>query len=426
MTTNVLEGLRRDIIDEVLTELPDEAVIAQRVIDKVTEYFSFNLKSVINGTGIIIHTNLGRSMLSREVNQQLMQINAGYSNLEYDLHTGKRGLRYSHIEEILKDLTGAEAALVVNNNAAAVMLVLSTLAFHKEVVVSRGELVEIGGSFRVPEVMKISGGTLVEVGTTNKTHLKDFKNALNENTGAILKVHTSNYKIMGFTKEVPVEDLVALGREAEIPFVFDLGSGTLVDLERYGLSKEPTVLEQVEKDIDVITFSGDKLLGGPQCGVIIGKKVYIDAIKNNQLTRALRVDKMTIAALEATLRYYLDESLAIEKIPTLRMITESFESVNGRAQELLKMIVSENVHIITGTSQVGGGTYPLDEIPSALIAVNPGNLGADKFAEALRNRERPIIVRINDDKVLLDVRTLQNEDFKYIAGAIDEVRQWHM
>ncbi len=421
MINETLDEIRKNILSELLTEAVDEKIIIDTINNKVANYLSFSLKRVINGTGVIIHTNLGRSIINYETSQHTSSINNGYSNLEFDIESGKRGLRYTHIEKVLMDLTGAEGALVVNNNAAAVMLVLNTVAKDKEAIVSRGELVEIGGSFRVPEVMKISGGTLIEVGTTNKTHLKDFENNINDNTGAILKVHTSNYKILGFTKEVPVEDLVALGKEKNIPVVLDLGSGTLIDLTKYGLSVEPTVLEQVGKGIDIITFSGDKLLGGPQAGIIVGKKKYIDAIKKNQLTRALRVGKMTISALESTLRYYFDEKKAIEEIPTLRMIAETYDSVNERANKLLKYFDNKDIRIIDGESQVGGGTFPLDVIPSALIEINSTKFSASQISSKLRNLEVPIIARISENRILLDVRTLQENDFEYIVSSINNI-----
>ena len=423
MINETLDEIRKNILSELLTEAVDEKIIIDTINNKVANYLSFSLKRVINGTGVIIHTNLGRSIINYETSQHTSSINNGYSNLEFDIESGKRGLRYTHIEKVLMDLTGAEGALVVNNNAAAVMLVLNTVAKDKEAIVSRGELVEIGGSFRVPEVMKISGGTLIEVGTTNKTHLKDFENNINDNTGAILKVHTSNYKILGFTKEVPVEDLVALGKEKNIPVVLDLGSGTLIDLTKYGLSVEPTVLEQVGKGLDIITFSGDKLLGGPQAGIIVGKKKYIDAIKKNQLTRALRVGKMTISALESTLRYYFDEKKAIKEIPTLRMIAETYDSVNERANKLLKYFDNKDIdiRIIDGESQVGGGTFPLDVIPSALIEINSTKLSVSQISSKLRNLEVPIITRISENRILLDIRTLQENDFEYIASSINNI-----
>ncbi|MCK5762880.1 MAG: L-seryl-tRNA(Sec) selenium transferase [Clostridiales bacterium] len=423
MINETLDEIRKNILSELLTEAVDEKIIIDTINNKVANYLSFSLKRVINGTGVIIHTNLGRSIINYETSQHTSSINNGYSNLEFDIESGKRGLRYTHIEKVLMDLTGAEGALVVNNNAAAVMLVLNTVAKDKEAIVSRGELVEIGRSFRVPEVMKISGGTLIEVGTTNKTHLKDFENNINDNTGAILKVHTSNYKILGFTKEVPVEDLVALGKEKNIPVVLDLGSGTLIDLTKYGLSVEPTVLEQVGKGLDIITFSGDKLLGGPQAGIIVGKKKYIDAIKKNQLTRALRVGKMTISALESTLRYYFDEKKAIKEIPTLRMIAETYDSVNERANKLLKYFDNKDIdiRIIDGESQVGGGTFPLDVIPSALIEINSTKLSVSQISSKLRNLEVPIITRISENRILLDIRTLQENDFEYIASSINNI-----
>lgn len=420
MTRKIIDEYRENILVGNIKDNIDVNILMDGIIKSVEGYMGYSLKRVINATGIIIHTNLGRSILNEHVNEHIMEINSGYSTLEYDVKKGKRGLRYSHIEEILMDLTGAEGALVVNNNAAAVMLALNTVANGKEVIVSRGELVEIGGSFRIPDVMKISGGTLIEVGTTNKTHKKDFESNINKNTGAILKVHTSNYKIVGFTKETDIDELVKLGKENKIPVVMDLGSGTLVDLSKYGLSKEPTVKEQVDKNIDIITFSGDKLLGGPQAGVIIGKEKYIDQIKKNQLTRALRVDKMTISALEATLKYYLDEEKAINNIPTLKMITESYKSVSDRAIKF-KEYFDDNIDVILQdcNSQVGGGTFPLDTIPSKAISILPKNISCNQLSGELRLVNIPIICRILNNRIILDVRTVDNRDFEYIAKQIN-------
>jgi len=422
MTRKIIDEHRENILNGNIKDNIDINILIDEIIKSVEGYMNYSLKRVINGTGIIIHTNLGRSILNDYVNKHIIEINSGYSNLEYDVKEGKRGLRYSHIEEIIMDLTGAEGALVVNNNAAAVMLSLNTVAYGKEVIVSRGELVEIGGSFRIPDVMKISGGTLVEVGTTNKTHKKDFENNINKNTGAILKVHTSNYKIVGFTKETDIDELVNLGKENKIPVVMDLGSGTLVDLSKYGLSKEPTVKEQVDKNIDIITFSGDKLLGGPQAGIIVGKKKYIDKIKKNQLTRALRVDKMTISALEATLKYYLDEEKAVKYVPTLKMITESYKSVSDRADKFKKYF-NDNIDIILQDcdSQVGGGTFPLDTISSKAISILPKNISCNKLSDELRLVDIPIICRILNNRIILDVRTIDNSDFEYIAKQINDL-----
>ena len=286
-----------------------------------------NMKMVINGTGTVLHTNLGRAPISKEHVERLAGIVSGYSNLEYNLEAGARGERYSHFEKLLCKLTGAEAAMAVNNNAAAVMLILSSMAKGGEVVVSRGELVEIGGKFRIPDVMEQSGASLVEVGTTNKTHYSDYEEAITEETKALLKVHTSNYRIVGFTETVTIDELIPIAQEHDIPIIEDLGSGVLIDLSKYGLTYEPTVQDSIRKGADVVCFSGDKLLGGPQAGIIIGKKKYIDQMKKNQLTRALRIDKFTAAALELVLQEYLSEEKAIQNLPVLRMITESKEDV---------------------------------------------------------------------------------------------------
>ena len=299
--------------------------IIEYIVNKTKLEYSLSLKNVINGTGTVIHTNLGRSLLSEEIKDEVWKLSSRYSNLEYNLEQGERGSRYSHITDIIKRLTNAEDVLIVNNNAAAVLLVLNTLARDGEAIVSRGELVEVGGSFRIPSIMELSGAKLIEVGSTNKTHLFDYEENINENTKVLMKVHTSNYKIIGFTESVSIDKLSSLGDKYNIPVIEDLGSGVLIDLSKYGLSYEPTVLDSIEKGIDIVTFSGDKLLGGPQAGIIVGKKKYIDKMKKNQLTRALRVDKLTISALEATLRLYLDEEKAIKNIPTLKMLTYKIE-----------------------------------------------------------------------------------------------------
>ncbi len=295
---------------------------------------AYHLRRVINGTGVVIHTNLGRSLLAAQALEQIQTTAQFYSNLEFDLEAGQRGSRYSHVEDLLIELTGAEAALVVNNNAAAVLLSLDTLAKGKEVIVSRGQLVEIGGSFRIPEVMTRSGAFLREVGTTNKTHLRDYEAVLTEQTALLLKVHTSNYRIVGFTAEVPLEDLVALGQRHNIPVMEDLGSGSFIDVSKFGLEKEPTVVEVVRAGADVVTFSGDKLLGGPQAGIIVGRKNYIQALRSNPLNRALRIDKLTLAALEATLKLYRNEEQALRDIPTLAQLSISLRELQERAKSL--------------------------------------------------------------------------------------------
>lgn len=382
-----------------------------------------HLRRVINGTGVVIHTNLGRSLLAEEALEQIQTTARYYSNLEFDLEAGQRGSRYSHVEDLLIELSGAEAALVVNNNAAAVFLALNTLAKGKEVVVSRGQLVEIGGSFRIPEVMTRSGAVLREVGTTNKTHLRDYQTALTDQTALLLKVHTSNYRIVGFTTEVPLEDLVALGRRHGLPVMEDLGSGSFIDVSRFGLEKEPTVVEAVQAGADVITFSGDKLLGGPQAGIIVGRKNYIQALRSNPLNRALRIDKLTLAALEATLKLYRNEKQALRQIPTLAQLSVPLSELRKRARRLFHILnnkpaVGLKIEIIPTTSQVGGGALPLSFMKSYALAFSLEGGSVSELEKKFRSFSPPIIGRIEKEKLLLDVRTLQKEDFPFIARCL--------
>ncbi|HZK37866.1 MAG TPA: L-seryl-tRNA(Sec) selenium transferase [Clostridia bacterium] len=429
---NNLEKYRRQILSMDEESLDKFKIDIERIIFNIInssyEFMEMNLKEVINGMGTILHTNLGRALLSEAIRDQVWSVASGYSTLEIDVLTGKRGIRYSHVVEIIKFITKAEDALVVNNNAAAVMLALSTMAKNKEVIVSRGELVEIGGSFRVPEVMKQSGTKLVDVGTTNKTHLWDYENAITENTAALLKVHTSNYRILGFTDSVSLKDLVELGRKNNIPVIEDIGSGVLVDLRKYGLGYEPTVQESIAAGIDVVTFSGDKLLGGPQAGIIIGKKCYIDKMKKNQLTRAFRIDKLTLVALEATLKLYLDEEKAIKTIPTLRMLTESLDSVNKKAKILYDMILSKKLDLEIGMdkdySEVGGGALPLEELPTYTVTIRPNNISSSQLEDRLRKYSTPIFTRVNDDKVIIDLRTVKEEQYETIVQALTEVTKY--
>jgi len=378
-----------------------------------------HLEKVINATGTVIHTNLGRSLLGKKAIENVITVAGSYNNLEYDIESGKRGSRYSHIEEIIKKVTGAEAAMVVNNNAAAIMLVLDTLAKEKEVIVSRGELVEIGGSFRIPEVMKFSGAKLVEIGTTNRTHLYDYENNIRENTGVLLKVHTSNFKVLGFTEGVSLEQLVELGEKHEIPVVEDIGSGVLIDFGKYGFTYEPTVQDSIKKGIDVVTFSGDKMLGGPQAGIIVGKKKYIDRMKKNQLTRALRVDKMTLAALEGTLKYYIDEKEAIDNIPSLNMILMPKEEVKKKCTLLKRKLQSKTqdfkFYIDKGESMVGGGSMPTEKIETYVVKVTSEKFSPEDMEKKLRLVETPLIARVYNDELVLDGRTLFKEDFDEIV-----------
>lgn len=383
-------------------------------------------RRVINCTGVIIHTNLGRSILPGEAMEKLYEAGSRYSNLEFDLETGQRGSRYSHVEKLLCDLTGAEAALVVNNNAAAVLIVLETLAKNREVIVSRGQLVEIGGSFRIPDVMARSGANMVEVGATNRTHVRDYENALTEDTALLLKVHCSNFKIVGFTHEVSPEELVQIGRKNDIPVMEDLGSGCFIDLSQFGLMKEPTVQEVVASGVDVVTFSGDKLLGGPQAGIILGKKEIVEEIKKNPINRAMRIDKFTLAGLESILRFYLDERKAVEKIPTLAMIAEPVDDVKRRANRLARRMRKElaglcSVKVAEVMSRVGGGAMPEQNLPSQAVVIHPSSTTVTQLETRLRKLEIPVIGRIEEDNLILDMRTVADDEVPILATCIQEV-----
>lgn len=401
------------------------ALLVSHIGDAVEKMHTPNMKKVINGTGTILHTNLGRAPISREHMKKAFDIVTGYSNLEYNLEEGRRGERYSHFEKLLCKITGAEAAMAVNNNASSVLLILSSLAKGGEVIVSRGELIEIGGKFRIPDVMTQSGATLVEVGTTNKTHVSDYEENITEETKALLKVHTSNYKIVGFTESVGIDELMPIAKEHGIPVIEDLGSGVLIDLSKYGLTYEPTVQESVAKGADVVCFSGDKLFGGPQAGIIVGKKKYIDMMKRNQLTRALRIDKFTAAALELVLQEYLSEEQAVQHIPVLRMITEPLDEVARRARSLARTIRSTDipakVDVVSCESQIGGGSLPMERIPSMAVAIRPKHESVAALEDQMRHLTVPMIPRTVNDTIMLDVRTVETEDFKLIAAELQEL-----
>lgn len=423
----VIDSLRQAILAGEEPSLQPDSLCdeVERLVQKKT---TMNLRPVINATGIVLHTNLGRAKLSTAAVQAIQSVAQDYNTLEYNLEKGSRGSRYSHVEQLISKLTGAEDAMVVNNNAAAVMLVLSTMARGKEVVTSRGELVEIGGAFRVPEIMSQSGGTLIEVGTTNKTHPSDYVRAVTENTGAFLKVHTSNFKIVGFSEEVSLEEMVRLGHERNIPVIYDLGSGAMVRLEDYGILDEPNVLDAMKSGADIISFSGDKLLGGPQAGIIIGRREYIEAMKKNPLTRAFRIDKLTLAALEATLREYQDPAQAIQNNPTLRMITATMETLVPKGEQLLAELQrtcdgSYTVELTEDFGQVGGGSVPTQMIRSSVVAVEPTLVSPDVLEQRLRRISLPIIARISKDRLLLDVRTIEEHHFSYIAESIRDCCQ---
>ncbi|NVL89895.1 MAG: L-seryl-tRNA(Sec) selenium transferase [Desulfobacterales bacterium] len=419
-----LDRLRIKVLAD--NELLDETMFAENrllrlAVQSVNKSLEFKLRHVINATGVVVHTNLGRSLLSEGVARHVAEILCRYSNLEFDLEKGERGSRYSCVEEILCEISGVEAAMVVNNNAGAVFLSLETLAKAKEVIVSRGELVEIGGSFRIPDVMASSGAKLVEVGTTNRTHLSDYEGAIRDETALLLKVHTSNYSMVGFTAEVPLNDLVTLGAKYHLPVMKDLGSGNFVDFSKYGLMKEPTVQETVATGADVVTFSGDKMLGGPQAGIIVGRKDALERIKKNPINRALRIDKMTLAALEATLHLYRDESKAVSAIPTLRMLTLPLKVISNRANRLrsrLRKLGNDLLEavVINASSRVGGGALPLQELPTKCVGVRVKGLSASRIERIVREADPPIIGRIENDLFVMDMRTVQDDEIAVIAS----------
>lgn len=419
----VRKRINNEICDEESLNIETKKLI-DNIIFNVNEKERNNLRRVINGTGVVIHTNLGRSLLSKSAVNHINEVSTNYSNLEFDLGTNGRGSRYTHVEEIIKKITGAEAAIVVNNNAAAVILTFKGMCEGKEVITSRGELVEIGGSFRIPEVMEQSGVKLVDVGATNRTHIQDYERAITEETGALLKVHTSNYKILGFTSDVDLESLVELGNQKGIPVIEDLGSGVLVDLSKYGLGYEPTVQESINKGVDIVTFSGDKLLGGPQAGIIIGKKKYIDMMKTHPLNRALRIDKTTLAALESTLRHYLDED-TIREIPTMNMLMMTLEEIEARAEDLLEVINKKvsvdfklNFEIKDDYSKVGGGSMPLEQIPTKCIVISSQDVSITKLEENLRKYDTPIITRLYKDQIFIDLRTIRDSEIEEVVNGL--------
>jgi len=425
----VVNRLRSSIlyaIDEVPDKDLQDVAVLNAVKALVLREMSPNLRHVVNAAGIVIHTNLGRSLLAENAVKILSRIASRYSNLEFDLSTGKRGIRYACVEDLLCEITGAPAAMVVNNNAGAVLLCLDTLAHGKQVIVSRGELVEIGGSFRIPDVMVKSGAGLIEVGTTNRTHMEDYESAIDDDTALLLKVHTSNYRIQGFTAEVPLKNLVELGRKYKIPVMEDLGSGTFIDFSRYGLVKEPTVQESVAAGTDVVTFSGDKLLGGPQAGIIVGQKEIIHEIGKNPLTRALRIDKLTLAALESTLRLYRDPDKAVREIPTLQLITRPLESIDSKARELAERLERiENprmtVSLLYRPSRVGGGALPLLELPSRCIGIRIDGLSSAGISEFMRQNDPPVIGRIEEDLFIMDLRTIRDDEHEIIQTAFSNL-----
>lgn len=430
--TSFLTDMIRQAIDRVRGMMHDgeavgtsrEALIKWIVGDverELAERFAPSLRRVVNATGVILHTNLGRAPLSDVAVKHVVDIAGSYSNLELDLETGQRGSRTTLVEKLLCELTGAEAAAIANNNAAAVLLALNTLAGGKEAIVSRGQLVEIGGAFRIPDIMVRSGAQLVEVGTTNRTHLSDYENALTENTGVMLAVHPSNYKVMGFTAEVALADMVVLGRQRGVPVAHDLGGGVLVNLRDYGLPYEPLVSDSISAGADVVMFSGDKVLGGPQCGIIVGKKDVVEQIRKNPLMRALRCGKLTYAALEATLKLFLNPEALAREHPTLRMLTEPVTTLEQRGQRLLQMIgeLEEfTCELVESQAQTGSGALPLENIPSVAVAISGGDILS--LATALRRRDPPVICYVRDDQLFLDLRTIRDDEVGIVGDAVKQ------
>ena len=420
----VLGGVREAILaarDEMsLQEIKTGTDELVSLVEKeVEERTKTSLRRVINATGVVIHTNLGRSVLSPEAVQALTAAASYYDNLELDLETGSRGSRQMHLKKLLCELTGAEAALVVNNNAAAVLLALAALARHKEVIVSRGQLVEIGGSFRLPDIMAESGARLIEVGSTNKTYLDDYRTAISTETAMFLRAHTSNYRIVGFTSEVAVRELTGLANEYGLILLDDLGSGAFLNLEEYGMTHEPTIKSSLEDGAHLVCFSGDKLLGGPQAGILLGREDLIETMTRHPLSRALRIDKLNLAALEATLRQYLEG--AGEKIPTLAMLAADPEALKKRARGLAKKITSETTitaDVAGDVSRAGGGSLPLAEFPTSVVTLASSGLNASALQSALRNSDIPIITRVKDDRVILDMRTVREDEVVLIAEAL--------
>ena len=429
-----VETIRADILAGKITE-PSEMKL-DTIIDRINHTANKmdikSLRPVINATGVVLHTNLGRANLSDKAVEQVVSAARSYSTLEYDPEKGTRGSRHIHVENIIKKITGAEAAMAVNNNAAATMLVMAAVGRGREMIVSRGELVEIGGSFRIPDIMKESGAVLVEVGTTNKTRIGDYESQINENTAALLKVHTSNYRVIGFTEDASLRELRELGDKYGLPVIYDMGSGLMTDLSEWGIH-EPVVKEGLKDGADVILFSGDKLLGGPQAGIIAGKKEYIDKMKSHPLARVVRVDKMTIAALEATLSEYADRERALKEIPVLRMLTRSREDLQSDCLLLKGMLddikdpedgsAAFSVKVIEDDGVVGGGSAPDSRLKNIVLAVDHGKLSPDRIEEALRKGEPPVIARIKNDSVIIDVRTLAKSDLEIIAERFREIAE---
>lgn len=417
-----LENLREEVQTAAADiKWPSANELAERIADWIQHDDRPPLRPVINATGILLHTGLGRAPLAREAIQAIRDVSNGYASVEVDLETGERSQRVLAVKGLLRQVTGAEDAAVVNNNAAATMLALAALAAGREVLVSRGQLIEIGGSYRLPDVMESSGAKLREVGTTNKTHLADYEKAVNERTAAILRVHTSNFRVIGFTEEVSLSELVALGRKYQLPVIDDIGSGALVDFARFGISGEPVASDSIRVGADLVLFSGDKLMGGPQAGVIVGRKSLVDRISRHPMMRAMRVDKMTLAALAATLRIYRDPEMAAQRIPLLSLLGTSIENLKNRAERLAPQIAStgvvEQAEPLSDVTFLGGGSVPAQELATYCVAVTPRGRSVDALARALRHGEVSVMGRVHNDRLLLDLRSvLPHQDMELVQA----------
>ena len=419
---NELSRLRKQILENDTTTFQLNQFV-ENIARALGERFTPTLQRAVNATGIILHTNMGRAPLSLTAREALKEVAEHYSNLEFDLSTGKRGNRYQHVESLLCQLTGAEAAMVVNNNAAATFLVINTLAFHQEIIVSRGELITIGDSFRLPEIMRHAGARMVEIGTTNQTYLSDYTRAITPETALLMKIHTSNYKIIGFTAEASLAELVEAGQRSQIPVYHDVGSGALIDLSQYGLPKEPVIKESIATGVDIVSFSGDKLIGGPQSGIIVGKKEFINRMKKNQLTRTLRAGKLTYAALEATLRLFLDEAQLMQTHAVLQLMTRSLDQIEQQARHLIETLpdLPLEITIEDGLSEIGGGSLATESLPTRLLKLSTDKFSAEQLALKLREQRPPIVSRIHNDKVTLDLRTVREDENQFIVNALQKV-----
>ncbi len=431
---NVVVSGVRDFLDNLRGEVqsatreihvPDATELAERIAEWILQEETPALRTVINATGVLLHTGLGRAPLAQEALEAIRDVGGGYASLEVDLESGQRSQRNQAVEKLLRQLTGAEAAAVVNNNAGATMLTLAAVAGEKEVIVSRGQLIEIGGSYRLPDVMSVSGVKLREVGTTNKTRIADFQQAIGPETGALMQVHTSNFVVVGFTESATLAELVSLGRQHELPVIDDIGSGALIDLERFGLQDEPVASQSIKAGADLVLFSGDKLLGGPQCGIIVGRRSLVQKIVRHPLMRALRVDKLTLAALAATLQLYHDPERALQHVPLLALLQVSPENLKHRAERLAPQLAAcplvKSAEVVESTAQLGGGSVPTQHIPTWCVALEPAGGSADELARRLRSATPAIFGRIQRDRLLIDLRTVFAHQDMLLAETVGEL-----